>query len=337
MIYPKHPLSLTLCAAALFLGVPAAVGCATSAGSPASQVGQTGGPLKPAVTTRGGVAYDASRPLEAVVTPKFDEKNPPTVALTYAVTFKGGDGATVPGILTVPAPQKRNGPAPCVIVLHGLGGKKDDVFIPGAAISNKGYATLAIDIAGHGERPKVAGKPVSDLSLPEMRTLLGQTVADLRRAVDFLATRPEIDPKRIGFVGFSLGGILGAVFVSDEPRVKGAVLCAAGGDWGRLITTSKHQFAEKHQQPGRPGAAEIESVLAEVDPLTTIAQVSPRPLLFLNGDKDEVVPTACTDALFAAAKEPKTRVTLPGGHIPDVSTLLARTLAFLDENIKAAK
>jgi cephalosporin-C deacetylase-like acetyl esterase len=334
MVYPKSPSFFTHCAAALLLAVPAAIGCATSAGSAAPQ---QGGPLQPAITTRGGVAYDATKPLDAVLTPKFDEKDPPKAALTYAVTFKGGDGVTVPGMLTVPAPEKRQGPVPCIIVLHGLGGKKEDVFIPCVSLSNKGYATLAIDIAGHGERPKIGGKPVGDLSISEMRTLLGQTVADLRRSVDFVLTRPEIDPRRIGFVGASLGGILGAVFVSDEPRIKGAVLWAAGGDWGKLITTSKHQFAKKYQQSGQPGAAEIETVLAEVDPLTTIAQVSPRPLLFINGDKDEVVPTACTDALFAAAKEPKTRVTLPGGHIPDISTMLAKTATWLDDHVKGTK
>ena len=38
----------------------------------------------------------ASAPLEATVTPRFDEKDPPKVALTYTVTFKGGGDTTVP-------------------------------------------------------------------------------------------------------------------------------------------------------------------------------------------------------------------------------------------------
>jgi dienelactone hydrolase len=335
MVYPIRPPFLTLCAAVVLLaGVPASLGCANPAGGSAIAAPPGTGPALPIVTTRGGIAYDAAKPLEAAVTPKFDEKNPPPVALTYTVTFKGGGDATVPGILTIPTSAKTKGPIPCVIVLHGLGGKKDDVFIPCVSLGNQGYATLAIDIAGHGERPKIGGKPVGELSIPEMRTLLGQTVADLRRCVDFLATRPEIDPKRIGFVGASLGGILGAVFVSDEARIKGAVFWAAGGDWGKLITTSKHQFAKKYQQPGQMSATEIEATLSDVDPLTTIAQVSPRPLLFINGDKDDVVPVVCTDCLYAAAKEPKKRITLPGGHIPDIATMMAQTVAWLNENVK---
>jgi fermentation-respiration switch protein FrsA (DUF1100 family) len=127
------------------------------------------------------------------------------------------------------------------------------------------------------------------------------------------------------------------VFVSDEPRIKSAVLWAAGGDWGKLLTTSKHQYAKRFQQPGQPSAAEIEALLGDVDPLTTIAKVSPRPLLFLNGDKDEIVPVACTDCLIAAAKEPKKRITFTGGHIPDLAGMMAQTVTWLKETVKDAK
>src|SRR5262245_48595771 len=67
---------------------------------------------------RGGIRYDPAAPLNEVVTPKFDEKNPPPLALTYAIRFKGGNGETIPGLYTLPTGAK--GKVPCVIVEHGL-------------------------------------------------------------------------------------------------------------------------------------------------------------------------------------------------------------------------
>ena len=285
---------------------------------------------------RGGIRYDPSAPLNVTIKPKFDEKNPPPLALTYAISYKGGEGATIPGLFTVPTGAK--GKVPCVIVQHGLGGRKEEVYLLSAALAKKGYAGLFIDIAGHGERPKINGKSVSELDLPEMRTMVGQTVADLRRAMDFLATRSEVDGDRIGYLGASLGGIIGGVFIGDEPRVRAAVLWAAGGNWGKLVTQTQHQFAKRFQSGGKPlTESEVAKVMADVDPVSTISKFAPRPLLFINGDKDNIVPTGCTDELCAMAMEPKKRITLPGGHVPDLTVMINETMSFLDANMKPAQ
>jgi dienelactone hydrolase len=281
---------------------------------------------------RGGVAYDPAVPLDAAVTPRFTETDPPTLAKTYSVHYRGGGDAIVPGILMVPVGVKT---APCVLLLHGLGGRKEDVALLGVALARRGYASFAIDAAGHGERPKIDGKPVSDLTLPEFRLMAGQTVVDLRRAVDFLQTRADIDGKRVGFLGVSLGGILGAVFAADEPRIKGAALWAAGGDWGKLIIRSQHQFAQRFRQKGVVTEAEVDAVMKDVDPVNCVGPNSSAPLLFINGDKDTTVPTVCTDALYAVEKAPKKRIVLPGGHIPDLLAMMNATLIWLDANVKA--
>ena len=53
---------------------------------------------------------------------------------------------------------------------------------------------------------------------------------DLRRTIDVLASRPEIDPDRIGVTGISLGGIIAATAAGGEPRINRAALVLAGGD-----------------------------------------------------------------------------------------------------------
>ncbi len=278
-----------------------------------------------------GVVYDPAAPLDATVTRLGGQG-----VTSYAVRYKGANGDMVPGVLTVPAPTgaKYDFPSPCVLLLHGIGGSKADLFLLALSFAGRGYATLAIDIAGHGERPRVNGKAPSELGLSELRQVGAITVVDLRRAVDFLATCPNLDKKRVGFVGVSLGGILGGVFISDEPRIKAATLWAAGGDWGLLATTSQHPFARHYREKGADDARTIEARLVELDPARTIARFAGRPLLLLNGAADTAVPPACTDALFQAAREPKQRVTLPGGHVPDITQLMERTLAFLDARLK---
>lgn len=295
---------------------------------------------KPAASLRGGVRYDPAAPLAAEFTPRFDPANPPTATTAqklYSVRFAGGDRATVPAFFMVPAGAKADEKLPVVLLLHGLGGSKTDVFLLQVALARRGYATLAPDVAGHGERPRIEGKPLADLALPQMRQVAAQTVADLRRAVDLLETRPEIDPERIGFIGISLGGILGSVFAGDETRIKAVALWAAGGDWASLIGKSKHPFAASYRNKGATDPVKIAQEMADVEPTRVVGGIAGRPLLLLNGDKDEIVPRVSTDALFAAAKEPKRIKFLPGGHIPDVQRLLAQTLEFLDANLKPKK
>ena len=310
-------------------------GCLAAGGS--GQVSQT--PATPparvapaARETVAGVPYDPSAPLDATVTRLGGQG-----ITSYNVRYRGAKGDFVPGVLTLPAPPpgaEKPAPPPCVLLLHGLGGSKGDMFLIGLSFASRGYATLAIDIAGHGERPRIGDKPSIEMTMPEMRQACATTVIDLRRGVDFLATRPEIDAKRLGFVGLSMGGILGGVFIACEPRVRAATLWAAGGDWGTLVTTSTHAFARRFRERGATDSATIRAQMNDVDPVRYIARFTGRPLLLINGDSDLVVPRASTDALFAAARDPKRRVTLPGGHVPNLPQMMEQTLAFLNANLK---
>ncbi len=301
----------------------------------------------------GGVKYDPAPALNATVAPKFDVNSPPDLALTYSVKFKGANDENIPAILTLPgkkAPKAgtaagsasvmASAPYPCVLLGHGIGGKKEDVFLLASFLAGKGYASFVMDTAGHGERPRLGGKTVYQLSPTEFRTMCGETVADYRRAVDYLITRPDIDASRLGYCGISLGGILGGVFVGDEPRIKTAVLWAAGGNWGKLMTTSSLRgqinqsgattAAAKYTEKD---AAALETILADVDPLNVLPKAAGRPLFFINGDKDMVVPVPCTEELYARVKEPKKRLVLPGGHIPDALRMTAETITFFNEHL----
>ncbi|MBC7807767.1 MAG: prolyl oligopeptidase family serine peptidase [Akkermansiaceae bacterium] len=286
-----------------------------------------------------GVTYDPSAPLAAVTKPIFDAKNPPTEARTFRVTYKGAANAVVPALLTVPGSGRtRSRQYPAVVLIHGLSSRKEDTLLLAVAFARRGYATLSIDLPVHGERRLRDGRTIADLTLEETRRVGGESVADLRRGVDYLSTRSDIDVSRLGCVGISLGGIFGGVFAGVEKRIKSVVLWSAGGDWGELLTQSRHPFALKRREKGSlPDAETVEKTLRDIDPLTYIANLTPRPLLLLAGTNDYVVPNECTDVLFEAAKEPKKLVRYPGGHIPDLRAMTVRTLDFFDGTLRRGK
>jgi len=306
---------LPLLAAAIAVAWPHAVVRADDANSPA--------PFALA-----GIVHDAKASLGVVERRKAD---PEAAVRTTDLTYKGGNGATVPADLQVPA--KPLGRKPAVILLHGLGGNRKQLGLLATMLNGKGYVTLAIDAAGHGERPKFGANGPDSMSLEDMRTLGAQTVVDLRRAVDLLAGHPDVDPARIGYLGASMGGILGARFYSDDPRVKAGVFLFAGGDWGKLLTTSQIGLAKSFRERGATDAATVGKALADIDPLYSIARAAGRPILLIHGDKDDIVPVECNELLFKAAKEPKERVLLPGGHVPDVLRWSSLSMAFLDKHL----
>lgn len=216
----------------------------------------------------------------------------------------------VTGLLSMP-----KGPAssvPAIIYLHGIGDSKatDYMRLGDSLFTTAGFAVLRIDAQYHGERK------VSDLSLNLLKDYpftsrdgMVQTVFDLRRAVDFLDGEPGIDPQRTGFLGISLGGIIGSVFVGVEERIEYPLIALAGGGLKFLYGT-------------RALKPEIRNLLAPIEPLNFISKVKPRPLLFINAEHDEVVPKATTKALFAAAGQPKEIRWYDSGHYVDAPIVL---------------
>jgi fermentation-respiration switch protein FrsA (DUF1100 family) len=141
----------------------------------------------------------------------------------------------------------------------------------------------------------------------------------------------------MGFLGISLGGIIGGLFAGNEPRLQAVALWAAGGSWGKLFATSQHPFAIEFRKTNSVTSAEtLDKVFADVDPLSVVTKIAPRPLLLINGTADNIVPRTCADLLFNAAQQPKRRVLLPGGHIPDVSLMGSESLTFFDRYLKRA-
>ena len=98
---------------------------------------------------------------------------------------------------------------------------------------------------------------------------IAQAGEDIRRTIDLLASRPEIDPERIGITGISLGGIIAATAAGAEPRLHRAGLILAGGDLLTIIYHARETrpLAAMLQKLPPQERADVEAKIAARDPL----------------------------------------------------------------------
>ena len=216
-------------------------------------------------------------------------------------TFDNGVGDTVYGYVLIPAGHKGRGPA--ILYNHYHGGKykqgKEEViskafktldFATGEALAREGYVVLCIDTYSFGERrfQGPAGKKEeggrTEESLFKMflwqgRTLWGMMVRDDLLALNYLVSRPEVDPKRIAAMGMSMGSTRTWWAAALDERIKAAVCVSCLTRYQNLIA---------HGQVRQHGIYYyVPNMLKEkIDAESVVGLIAPRPLLTLTGDKD---------------------------------------------------
>ena len=131
------------------------------------------------------------------------------------VIFVGAAGEPVEAYLILP---DGNGPVPGVLYEHGSNGSRADFLAEATAVAGQQH---------------IAGLVVTQPDWGMFDDALTETiyqVREMRRALDFLASQPQVNPARLGYVGHSLGAILGSVLLSVDSRVKAAVMmCVVPG------------------------------------------------------------------------------------------------------------
>jgi dienelactone hydrolase len=233
-----------------------------------------------------------------------------------AFSFATEAGQRVPGILV--KTTKSSGRRPVVIALHGTGGNKESQRALLADLARDGLVGIAIDGRYHGERTK-AGKAAKsaeyvDAILRAFRTgkehpFFFDTAWDVMRLIDYLLTRDDIDPARIGAIGFSKGGIETYLAAAVDPRIAVAVPCigvqsfrwaAENNSWQSRISTVQAAFDAAARDVGieKPDAGFVRvfydrvapGIDREFDGPAMLPLIAPRPLLVINGEIDPRTP-----------------------------------------------
>lgn len=210
---------------------------------------------------------------------------------------------------------KQEGKRPAVIVLHILGGDFALARMFCHALNQGGTTALFLKMPYYGPRrdPAVPRRMIAE---DPHQTVEGMTqaVLDIRRAAAFLASREEVDAEQLGIMGVSLGGITASLAAAAEPRIQNVCLLLAGGDFPKIAAEST-EFKKQRDKFIASGknAEEFGKIVAEVDPLRYAELLQGRRMLMLNAKADEVIPKACTEALWTAAGKPEI-IWLSGGH-----------------------
>jgi dienelactone hydrolase len=202
----------------------------------------------------------------------------------------------VPALLLIP--DKRPSPAPGLLYIHwhaGMYGLGKEELLRGVEVQpayapvcvEKGLVTLAIDSWCFGERKheddgKTGEEDAFKLMLWKGQVLYGMMMFDELRAMDYLASRPEVDSQRLGALGMSMGATKAWWLAALDPRVHLCLDVCCLTDYEELIRTralSAHGIYYyvpsllKHFQ-----AADINELIV------------PRPRLSVNGRHDPLTP-----------------------------------------------
>ncbi|HEX8552239.1 MAG TPA: alpha/beta fold hydrolase [Abditibacteriaceae bacterium] len=313
----------------LLLLLLAPFGCARAQNAAPETPTQVAKPVDEWTQRRALYDYDTTQPLEI----KWGKSNDNIAASTTKLTFRGARGGVVPAYYVAPQGATTAQKLPAIVLLHGKDGRIEDVVPLALVLAARGYASILPEVVGHGERRN--GVPLFNPDAPTMRAGFIESVQDIRRAVDVLQSRPEIDGKRIGLLGISMGAIMGTLTSAVEERIQTAVLIVGGGDWATIGKQSNERFARDQRKIGALTEEQI-TLLNDIDPKNFAAHISPRPVLMLNGRRDSIIPAASATILFEAAREPKKQIWFETGHLIPPADAALPTIEWLNEKLKAA-
>jgi dienelactone hydrolase len=230
---------------------------------------------------------------------------------SYRVEFPSQAGGSAMAHLLLPP---GNGPHATVVVFPILAGSHIVSEGLAKALVNRGLAVARL------ERKKLDFAENVDPEAPAH--VLRSALYDARRLLDWLVTRPEVDPDRLGTAGVSLGGILASTLLGVDARVRAGVFLMAGGGIADILhdSTEKPIRAFRKALREERGLEEREAFVAElqpftepVDPLSYAQWIDPRSVLLVSGRFDRVIPPERTRALWEALRRP-TWIRLPVGH-----------------------
>lgn len=277
----------------------------------------------------GGVRSDFLKLIDRPRVPLAPEITHPVVTegiLCQRFSFASEAGERVPGILMRGSGE---GPRPVVIALHGTGGTKESQTGLLTKLAGKGFVAVAIDGRFHGERTSArsGSAEYSQAILRTYRTgkghpFLFDTVRDVLRLVDYLEMRPDVDPRRVGLIGFSKGGMETYLAAAADPRISVAIPCIGvqsfrwaldNNSWQSRVGTFRAAVDKAAQDEGvskvdgnfirkfydrvAPG------IYSEFDGPAMLPLIAPRPLLVINGDSDARTPLPGLMECAAAAQK----------------------------------
>jgi dienelactone hydrolase len=243
----------------------------------------------------------------------------------------------VRGILTRPAND--TGRHPAILYGHSHGGRYDigaDELLEGReylldplgpVFARAGYVTLCIDMPVFGERATVTEGAAAKALLWYGKSLFSQMLCDHAAALTYLASRPDVDPARIGAFGISMGCTLSYWLAAMDERIAAVAHLCCFADQREMI--------RQGAQDGHGIYMMVPGLLNEADAGSIGALVAPRPQLICIGEADSLTPSeavsiawAETSAAYAGLPGQLQMVSEPGVGHQETPRMRAAMLGF---------
>jgi esterase FrsA len=222
------------------------------------------------------------------------------------IPFEGKD---IPGYIRIP---KVAGPAPMIFMINGTDSRKEDEIQGRDSLFRSGIGVVAVDMPGTGEAPIKADEGSERM---------------LSKVLDYLATRPDVDSKRVVAWGVSYGGHWAAILAyTERARLRGSVV--QGGpvhdyytpEWQKKsLGTPEYLFDLFAARAAIYGVTTLDEFYAFNPRLSLKSQgllgKPSAPMLVLNGEKDSQVPISDLYMLMESGGSAKWSWVNPdGGH-----------------------
>ena len=213
-----------------------------------------------------------------------------------AISFASPRGGRATGLLFLPEQRPPGVRLPGLVMQHGMPGKAEYVSWVSGNIAHHGAIVVALD-APFARR---AGDPVT--FTPQDSAEQVQLIVDLRRAFDLLIGRPDVDARRLAFVGRSFGAAIGGLLAAVEhrPRTYGLIV----GDGGLVA---------HYSAPGRRAALDTLSperrerwlaAMGSIEPIHYMGCATGASFFFQAARRDELVTVTDAVAFQRAAPKP---------------------------------
>jgi len=228
-----------------------------------------------------------------MATRKLPEETPAAYNLPYEdITVANPDGMKLAGWF-IPS---ENGAV--IIMQHGYKSTRKELLNEAEMMHRHGYGALITSIRAH------------DYSEGELITLGVYETADMEAWYQYLLTRDDIDPDKIGILGNSYGGMLSIQYAAQNENIKAVVANSAFSSMPDTVATSVTHFTNLPEFPFVPlivfwAETDTGVKMEEIDATKWIPLISPRPVFLMQGGADTVISPQSGQRLYDAAKEPK--------------------------------
>src|SRR5437016_3695638 len=251
--------------------------------------------------------YDAKAPLDIhdKIIEEFDGGS------LHDMTYVSPKGGPVAAYLVVP---KGKGPFAAVLFGHWGNGTRTE-FIPEAKLyARAGAVSLLPDYPW--DRPQPWHKTPNHYDKPERdREIEIQAVLELRRGIDLLLARPDVDAKRLAYIGHSYGAQWGSILSAVDKRMKTSVLMAGVAEIGDIFLRGNDPGIIELRKSRPPGQFERYAQIAgEIDALHFVGHAAPIPLLFQFANFEQLFDKTSMEHYATTATDPKKVLYYDAGH-----------------------